>query len=92
MRDEWGCELFSLEEELNLPEEVKEARKLKTTIVSRCKGTINLLNDAKRRARQAPEKGEEWHLKLLRELLADVEAAHDAAQKAFMVGRHVKGE
>ena len=66
-KDEYGCIVYSLDEEAALPDAIKDTRNNKYRVQKLCDICMKRLGTIKSRAYQIPEEDDELHAKLVDE-------------------------
>lgn len=73
-KDEYGRVIYTLDQEIALPECVKETRRNKERIYSACTHGMKLLEQLRRKAYQIPEEDNLTHAELVAELASKAQA------------------
>ena len=83
----YGMEPMSLEEEINLPKSVKQTRNNKIKIIDRLALDMRNIESLIDDARRIPECDDAKHAALVQKLTDAIMEIDDAVYKAMMVGR-----
>ena len=86
IRNIYGMEPLSLEQEINLPWMVKQTRNNKMKIIDTCGHMTQLLETIKDTARMAPTPNDLEHAQLVQAYTDAVTEAYKAVQRAWSVG------
>lgn len=82
----YGLKSLTFEEEIALPETVRQTRKNKLCIISMCDNVLRNVHLIQDRVREAPELDDKDHSDLIQELAEKVKELVAATDAAYMVG------
>lgn len=83
---DYGLQHMSLEEEFNLPKNMKQTRNNKVQIINDCDDITRTIETLRHRAFMCPELDDEAHAKLVDEYAALIRAVREKTNEALRFG------
>lgn len=87
LRNTYGLEALTLEQEMKLAPNVKRTRGNKVEIIDTCANIRKLLDTIEYRARMTPTEDDLAHADLVEEFYCAVYEAYNATEKAWRIGQ-----